>query len=149
LDGIVVSNSLAFDRVRRHVYFADSPTKSIRRGTFDGAHTLMGWETFARGTKGYPDGSCVDAEGYLWNAEWAGSRIVRYAPSGKVDRVLPVPVTRPSACTFGGKDNNVLYVTSARYNMTEEELEKDPDAGSLYAVELADVRGLPADRFGR
>jgi sugar lactone lactonase YvrE len=59
-----------------------------------------------------------------------------------------MPVSRPSSCAFGGPDYRTLFVTSAHYRMTAAEREQDPNAGSLYAVELEDVKGLPADRFG-
>ena len=52
----------------------------------------------------YPDGVTVDAEGFVWNCKWAGGRIVRYAPDGTVDRVVPLPVPRPTRCAFVGPD---------------------------------------------
>jgi L-arabinonolactonase len=147
-DGIGVSNSLAFDKQRRQMYFADSPRGTIEQSTLDAAHMPESWKPFSRAQKGFPDGSCVDAEGFLWNAEWAGWRVVRYSPEGHIDRVIEMPVSRPSSCAFGGPDYRTLFVTSAHYRMTAAEREQDPNAGSLYAVELEDVKGLPADRFG-
>src|SRR5258708_4054643 len=91
---------------------------------------------------------CVDADGFLWNAEWAGWRLVRYSPGGQVDRIISMPMSRPSCCVFGGADYTTLFVTSAHYRMSAAEREQDPHAGSLYAVELGDVRGLPAHCFG-
>jgi sugar lactone lactonase YvrE len=147
-DGIGVSNSLAFDASRSRMYFADSPTGTIEQSVLDDAHMPRAWTSFARAQKGYPDGSCVDADGFLWNAEWAGGRLVRYSPDGQVDRMVSMPVSRPSCCVFGGPDYTTLFVTSAHYRMSAAEREQDPHAGSLYAVELSDVRGLPAHCFG-
>ena len=90
---------------------------------------------------GYPDGSTIDAEGFLWNAEWNGQRIVRYSPGGEVDRVIEMPVRRPTSCMFGGSDLRTLYVTSDSRN-----LEEQPEAGGLFAIET-DVPGLPETRF--
>ncbi len=156
-DGIGVSNSCAFDRERRRMYFADSMTGQIEQSGFDAALQLTGFLPFAKaGTAragaparsgAAPDGSCTDAKGYLWNAEWGGHRLCRYAPDGSLERVIEMPVSRPSCCTFGGTRHATLFVTSARYNMTPEELQADPDAGSLFSVELDDVAGLPADLF--
>lgn len=146
-DGIGCSNSIAFDWARRRMYFADSTTGAIEQSPLDGNRRPEGWEPFARAAKGSPDGSCTDADGYLWNAEWGGSRLVRYSADGEVDRVIELPASRPSCCAFGGSDYKTLYVTTARVGLSPEELEKEPDAGSLYAVELDDVRGLPADQF--
>src|SRR5260221_565351 len=60
---------------------------------------------------GFPDGSCVDADGCVWNAEYGGSRVVRYTPAGKIDRVVELPVRQPTCCCFGGPNLDVLYIT--------------------------------------
>ncbi|HEX2877112.1 MAG TPA: SMP-30/gluconolactonase/LRE family protein [Polyangiaceae bacterium] len=148
-DGIGVSNSLAFDRERERIYFADSMTGVIECADFDAAHTIESFRPFVKAGKGAPDGSCTDAAGYLWNAEWGGHRVCRYAPDGSLERVLEMPISRPSCCTFGGPSYRTLFVTTARYNMTPDELARDPNAGALFSIELDDsVEGLPADLFG-
>lgn len=146
-EGITVSNSLAFDAERERMYFADSPTGLIEQARLGAGGEPSAFQPFARAGKGAPDGSCTDREGFLWNAEWGGHRICRYAPDGSLDRVLDVPVSRPSCCAFGGAELRTLFVTSARVGMSDAELEKDPYAGSLYRVELEDASGLPADLF--
>jgi sugar lactone lactonase YvrE len=145
-DDIGVSNSISFDPARNRMYFADSMAKLIEQTTLDAAGMPTAWQPFARTEMG-PDGSCTDAAGYLWNAEWGASRVVRYAPSGEIDRVVAMPVTRPSCPAFGGPDLRTLFVTSARYLMSPEEDRTDVDAGSLYAITLDDVQGLPANLF--
>jgi L-arabinonolactonase len=146
-DGIVVSNSIAFDAERGRLYFADSATGAIEQASFDAARNLSAFTPFAKAGKGAPDGSCVDAAGYLWNAEWGGFRVCRYAPDGSLERVLELPVSRPSCCTFGGPQLRTLFITSAQYNMTADEKRADPNAGALFSVELDDVKGLPASLF--
>jgi sugar lactone lactonase YvrE len=146
-DGIGVSNSIAFDRARGRMFFADSMTGTIERADLDSSGALGAWQPFAKAGKGAPDGSCTDADGYLWNAEWGGWRVCRYAPDGTLDRTIEIPASRPSCCTFGGAGYRTLFVTSARYNMTAAEEAQDPNAGSLFSIELDDVAGLPADRF--
>ena len=54
----------------------------------------------------FPDGSTVDAQGYIWNAQWGGSRIVRYSPTGEIDLILPTPASQPSCVAFGGPELN-------------------------------------------
>lgn len=146
-DGIGVSNSISFDPARNRMYFADSMTKLIEQTTLDADGMPTTWQPFARAEKGGPDGSCTDAEGFLWNAEWGASHVVRYAPTGEVDRVIAMPVTRPSCPAFGGAHLRTLFVTSARYLMSPEEDRTDTDAGSLYAITLDDVQGIPANLF--
>jgi sugar lactone lactonase YvrE len=146
-DGIGVSNSIAFDPARNRMYFADSMAKLIEHTTLDAAGLPTTWQPLARAEKGGPDGSCVDAEGCLWNAEWGAHKVVRYTPAGEVERVIELPVSRPSCPVFGGPDFRTLYVTSARYLMSPEEDRTDVNAGSLYAIELPDVQGVPASLF--
>ncbi len=146
-DGIVCSNSAAFDRERGRMYFADSASGTIEVADFDAAHSLGAWRPFAKAGKGAPDGSCTDRAGYLWNAEWGGHRLCRYAPDGSLERVLELPVSRPTCCTFGGERHRTLFITSAQIGMSDDEKRAEPGAGALLCVELEDVEGLPADVF--
>lgn len=147
-DGIGVSNSLAFDDARSLMYFADSHAQLIERASLDALHQpSAGWQPFARLPTANPDGSCTDAAGHLWNAEWGGFRVVRYTPDGHIERTIELPVPKISCCTFGGQDFSTLFITTARLGMNDEELAKYPDSGALFWVELADVRGLPAAPF--
>jgi sugar lactone lactonase YvrE len=91
--------------------------------------------------RGVPDGSTVDADGYLWNCRFYGSCIVRVAPDGTIDSIVEFPVSNVTTCTFGGEDLSTLYVTSASGDSEGEEL-----AGGLFAIET-DVCGQPENRF--
>lgn len=146
-EGIVCSNGTAFDRERSRMYFADSVTGQIEVSDFDATRELGAWRPFVKAGKGAPDGSCIDADGHLWNAEWGGHRLCRYAPDGSLERVLEMPISRPSCCTFGGASYRTLFVTSAQHGMSDEEKRQDPNAGALFSIELDDVTGLPADLF--
>ena len=98
------------------------------------------------GIPGVPDGSSVDREGFLWNAVFDGGCLVRYAPDGRTDRVVPLPVSRPSACTFGGPDLGTLYVTTAQFRLPLEKLAAEPYAGGLLALDVG-VKGFPEPFF--
>lgn len=143
IEGIHIANSLAMSPDGRRLYLADSKKQTI--WAYDTAD-LSRREVFAATTLGGPDGSCVDAEGYLWNAEWGAWRVVRYAPDGGIDRIVETPVEQPSACMFGGPDLATLYVTSAWEDLSDEARAKQPLAGSLFAFEPG-VRGLPLPVF--
>jgi L-arabinonolactonase len=117
------------------MYFADSPRHKIWAYDYDAASgTTSNERLFAAPHPGFPDGSCVDADGCLWNAEWGGSRVVRYTPDGRVDRVIGVPAKNPTCCAFGGTRLDTLYITSA-------------DGAGLFASRPG-VAGLPESRFG-
>ena len=63
--------------------------------------------------KGFPDGSTIDINGYLWNAEWNGGQVVNYDLNGRLINTIKTPMKRPTCCVFGGKNMNILYITSA------------------------------------
>lgn len=149
-DGILVSNSLCWSPDGMVMYFADSPSRRIRAYDYDPATgAIANPRTFAQvpGETGTPDGSTVDSAGYLWNAQFGGGRIVRYAPDGSVDREIAMPVTRPTCCAFGGRDLRTLYITSGRVMAGAAELAAEPHAGALFALRC-DVAGLPETPFG-
>lgn len=145
LGGIMCPNSLCWSPDGRTMYFADTPTREIKAYDFDlEAGVPANPRRFARidGTPGWPDGSTVDSEGFLWNAEWDGARVVRYAPDGAIDRVVEVPARRPTCCAFGGPDLETLYITSAWDRMSEAERTDWPLSGNLFAFDPG-VAGLP------
>lgn len=149
IDGLTVANGLAWSPDDRTMYFADSWTKTIFRCDFDlDSGTPHNQRVFAEVPHGFgaPDGATVDSEGFLWSANFDGGRITRYAPDGSVDRVITLPVQRPTSCTFGGEDFSVLYVTSASVNLTVAQRAAGPLAGSLFAVDTG-FKGLPEPGF--
>lgn len=115
----------------------------------DVAHTITNPRPFAEPfERGVPDGSCVDAEGYLWNCRVCGGAcVVRYSPEGVIDRVVDLPCTWPTSCTFGGADLDTLFITSAQFTMSKEHLEQNPQEGGVFAYKPG-VLGKPAFRFG-
>ena len=146
---IVVPNSIAWSPDDRTMYFADTYRHTIWAYDYDIAGGAISRERVfvdASSHPGRPDGSCVDAEGCLWNAEYGGWRLVRYTPAGKIDRVIEMPVQNPTCCCFGGKDLDILYVSSATQRLTPEDLAKQPLAGGVFAVRPG-VKGLPEARF--
>ena len=148
-DGAVVSNGIGWSPDDRTLYFTDSVIRTIWAFDFDpAAGAIANRRIFAEvpdGT-GYPDGLTVDSEGFVWSAVWDGWRIVRYDPSGRIDREVVMPVQRPTSCMLGGPDLKTLYVTSASIHLDAGALERGPLAGGLFALE-ADVPGLPEPRF--
>ena len=146
-DGISVPNSTAFSPDDSTMYFADTPRHTIWAFDFDlDAGMVSNRRVFVDLThrKGLPDGSCVDADGCLWNAEYAGHRVVRYTPDGRVDRSIELPVTNPTCCCFGGDNLDTLYVTSASQQLPPRRLR--PYDGGLLAIDTG-VRGLPESAY--
>lgn len=144
--GISIPNATCFSPDGRIAYWSDTPTKKIVQCPTDPATGLPSgeWTLFADVSdhRGYPDGAVVDSEGYLWNARWGGSCVVRHAPDGSVDRIVEVPVSQVTCPAFGGPDLRTLFITTAAKNLTPEQLAAEKVAGGLFAVEV-DVAGQP------
>lgn len=151
LGDITVPNSICFAPDERTMYLADTYRDVIHAYDFSAADgAISNPRVFADTTAdaGHPDGSCVDVDGCVWNAQVRGGKVVRYTPDGRVDRVIPLPVTQPTCCCFGGPGLATLYVTSARQRLAPEALAREPLAGGLFAVNPG-VQGLPeADYAG-
>lgn len=145
LSGIHIPNTVSFSPDGKWLYLADSKHQTLFvHDTAD----LSQVREFAhtRGQAATPDGSAVDAEGYLWNAQWGGWRIVRYDPDGEIDRIVEMPVEQPTSCAFGGPDLATLYVTSAWDELSDEARAGQPLAGGLFAIDVG-VKGLPLPVF--
>lgn len=151
LPNIAIANSICFSPDGRTMYYCDSLTKTLRCCDYDGTTGVIKADRqFAdlRDESGVPDGSCIDADGYLWNTVWGGRRIVRYAPDGTLDRIIPVPVAQPSCVNFGGPQLDTLFFTSARVSMTHDALAAEPTAGGVFRTRLENVFGIAESRFG-
>lgn len=147
--GFHISNGLGWSPDDRTFYFSDSGERVIYAYDFDvESGEIANQRIFASNSDGEarPDGLAVDAEGYVWSAHWDGWSVVRYDPDGKIDRVVPVPVPRPTSCAFGGTDLSTLFVTSARVRLSAMQLEEAPLSGSLFKLDVG-VRGVPTGSF--
>lgn len=146
-DVFVITNTFVWSGNR--LITADTPANELYsyRVCADGA--LSDRRTILQGFgRGLPDGSTMDAEGFVWTARVAGgSCLTRMAPDGRIDRVVELPCSWPTSCAFGGPDFSTLYVTSARFTMSAEHLAANPQEGALFALDVG-VLGLPGHRFG-
>ncbi|WP_363281219.1 SMP-30/gluconolactonase/LRE family protein [Devosia sp.] len=150
LESIRCTNSICWSPSGTTFYFTDMPTRRIDAFDYDiRSGTLSNRRLFCdlSDEPGLPDGSIVDAEGCLWNAQWGGAKLVRYTPDGRVDREVRLPVTNPTCLAFGGKDLDVLFVTTAWFGLTSVQRGAQPTAGSIYAFRPG-VRGRAEYRFG-
>lgn len=139
-NGIGISNTLAWSPDRKTFYFGDSVANAIYQFNYDDeTGAISNEQPFLAGyERGVPDGSTIDSEGFLWNTRASAGCLARIAPDGSVDQILPLPVSIPTSCTFGGNDLGTLYITSAR---SEERL-----SGSVFAIRTG-IRGVPTQRF--
>ena len=145
VDQVGLSNTLAWTADGRTL-FGDTKTGVISSFATSADHRLSDRQVFTgQKNQGHCDGSALDSEGYLWNARFGGSRLIRFAPDGSVDREVMLPVSQPTSCCFGGDDLTSLYVTSARCGLSADALRDNPTEGSVLRmkVETPGIRSFP------
>lgn len=157
VEGIAVSNGLAWSPDGRTLYASDTKAHTIYRHPFDGVSGTLGprepWVRFPERQPdqplsaygGRPDGATVDVEGAYWVALFEGQRLLRLSPEGKVLMELPLPVRCPTMPCLGGADGRTLFITTTRDKRPAEELAAQPWAGAILTLRV-DVPGLPAHR---
>lgn len=152
-DQIFTTNGLAFSPDGRTIYFSDSnpAVRTIWRAAYDTDTGTPGTpEVFfdTRAVAGRPDGGTVDADGCYWQAGVGGWQLYRITPAGRIDRTIDLPIERPTKPMFGGRNLDILYVTSISQIMTPGTEARQPDAGGLFAITGLGVTGVPQVRFG-
>ncbi|WP_169711689.1 SMP-30/gluconolactonase/LRE family protein [Henriciella litoralis] len=135
---VIIPSTVCFSADGSTMYTSDTTEQEILAFDYDAPAGLSNRRVFATTSNGagYPDGAALDAEGCIWVAEWDGARVVRYRSDGKLDRVVKLPTSRPTACCFGGPGLRTLYITTARTGLTTFQMDTQPFAGSLFALEV-------------
>lgn len=152
LEGVSISNGLAWSPDGATKFYIDTPTQQVRAFDYDAVTGELSNGRTAISIPddfGDPDGMTIDAEGCLWIAHWDGWQVTRWDPeTGDLLLRLPVPAARVTSCTFGGPGLRDLYITTARTGLSGAELEKQPLAGALFVVADSDYSGPAPHRFG-
>lgn len=147
-DGVIVGNGIAFSPDGRSMWFTDTRRHLVWKYALDDLGNPVSREVYAdySASRARPDGACVDADGCLWHAIFAGGRLVRYRPDGRIDREIELPITNPTCLCFGGPDLKTMFVTTATRFLPPQALAAEPLAGSLLAIEGLG-QGLPEHLF--
>jgi sugar lactone lactonase YvrE len=149
LSGVTISNGICWNADDSRMYFIDTPRRGIDMFEFDADNgTISDGVRLANipAEQGLPDGMVIDAEGFLWVALWDGAAVHRYTPFGELDRVIPIPTSRPTKVAFGGDDLGDLYITTASTGLSPEQLAAEPNAGGLFRLRPG-VVGMPAPAY--
>jgi sugar lactone lactonase YvrE len=144
LDGVTVSNGLAWSPDGSLAYYDDTATHHVDVFDYDPSAGLTGRRPFVDlGEDGNPDGLTVDADGGVWVALYGAGVVHHYTADGRLDGVVEVPATKVTACALGGPDLDRLFITTSREGLASDE---EPLAGSLFVADVG-VRGLPVLEF--
>lgn len=148
--GIIISNAMAFSPTAPVLIYGDSTGETVYRYDFDEAKGTVSNRQVYLDTRHVPwrvDGANFDSEGYYWAALVYDWSIGRFAPDGRLDRLIRLPTRFPTMCCFGGPDLDILYVTTASYFLDEAGRRQQPLAGAVLSIHGLGARGLPPERF--
>ena len=150
LDGVTVSNGIAWTKDKKTMYYVDSYLRRIDAFDYDdadGAITNRRIVVTIPEGGGSPDGIALDEEGNIWAALWGANAVGRFDPrTGKLLQKIEVPAPNVSSCAFGGKNLDTLYITTARGELSKAQLEAYPLSGGLFSAKPG-VKGVPAEFF--
>ena len=150
LDDISISNGIVWSANRKTMYYIDTPTRTIKAYDYDDATgDLSNPRVVVEVPEeaGFPDGMSIDAEGKLWVAHYGGHSVIRWDPNnGRMMQKVELPAPNVTSCAFGGENLDVLYITTAREGLSEEQLREYPLSGGLFRVSPG-VRGVPTNFY--
>lgn len=145
-EGFLIPNGMGFCLEYKYFYLTDSDRRTIYRFDYDSTSgTLTNQQAYivTPDHQGVPDGLTIDAEGYFWSARWNGHHIYRYDPDGNEVQRIPIPVAKVSCVTFGGRNYNQLFVSTAGGTASPSSSEQgsiENFAGNIFHLQVG-VRG--------
>ena len=149
LKNLTISNGMAWTEDQQTFYFIDTPTKKIQEFAFDSETGEIEFRRIAVEIPeglGFPDGMCIDRDGMLWVAHYGGSGVYLWNPtSGELLDKIELPAPHVTSCCIGGENLDVMLITTAQENMSEEDLKKCPKSGDVFLVKL-EVGGFESFR---
>ncbi|XP_033222465.1 regucalcin-like [Belonocnema kinseyi] len=119
-----------------------------QKGTFGNGEVTFTWPK--QGFTGFPRRMTIDTDGKLWVPLYEGGGVIQVDPRiNKILRFIPIPARKVSACTFGGPDFDILYVSTMWYGHVNEhgQRQKYDAGGSVFAVKGLGVQGRPPGKY--
>jgi sugar lactone lactonase YvrE len=147
LSGCTISNGIAWDKARKHMYYIDTPTNRV--DVFDYEHDTgvitNRREAFKNIWGGHFDGMTIDADDNLYIGLWAGAKVIKVSTTGELLANISLPeVANVTSCTFAGADLQILYITTAK---SKDVATQPRNAGKLFKIKFPDAKGLAAAVF--
>lgn len=149
-DKVTISNGIVWSKNNKTMFYIDTPTSEIKAYRYnDSAGTISNERVLVKidDSLGSPDGMTIDENDNLWVGMWNGNAVLQFdSKTGKLLAKVNVPAHNVTSCAFGGENLDELYITTASIDMSDEEKEKFPLAGSLYKVKT-EVKGVKGHLF--
>jgi sugar lactone lactonase YvrE len=150
LENVTISNGIVWTADKKTMYYNDTPNGTVDAFDYNDKTGEISNRRVAiripRGGGG-PDGMTIDADGNLWVALWGSGTVGKFDPrTGEQLQKVIVPAQNVSSCAFGGKDLDILYITTARAWVSDQKLKEFPLSGGLFSVKPG-VKGVKAEFF--
>lgn len=139
LKRITISNGLAWSIDAKIMYYIDTYENVVYAFDFNEKSEISNQRIAINIPKdlGAPDGMTIDKKGNLWVAMWGGAAVICWNPkTGQILEKNEVQAPHVTSCVFGGKDMDVLFITTAREGLSEKGLETYPLSGSLFYINI-------------
>ena len=134
-ENIGCTNSIEFSNCNNYIYHSDSLDKFIYRSHYDYINNkVYKTKSFIKYKKnqGFPDGSCIDKKNNIWNAQYNGNCVQQINEDGNLGIKVNVPCPQVTCACFGGENLDILFITTAQENFTNDMHKKYPLAGSIF-----------------
>lgn len=145
VNDLTIPNGIAWSADKTRMYFIETMSRSVRSYIFNKETGDVFYEAIAvkiPDNMGFPDGMCIDAEGMLWIALYSGGAVSRWNPqTGQLLQKIELPVPNVTNCCFSGDNLDELFVTTARENLTEQQLQQYPQSGDVFKITGLGVTG--------
>jgi len=145
---VSISNGLAWNQNNTLMYYIDTATSQVDVFDYNLENATIAnrrkvFNFTEKGVAGHPDGMTIDSNGTLWIACFDGSQVINVDPtSGEQIGAVPIPASRVTSVMFGGRNLDILYVTTSQLGLSDEQKTQQPLAGSVFAVTGLGVSAL-------
>ena len=129
-------------------YHTDSPKKSIYKMKINKMNKIISKKIFKKflPKDGSPDGMTLDKNKNLWVAHFQGACVSVFNKKAKLIHKIDLPAKNITNCTFGGRNNKEVFITSATKGMNKADLQKFKFSGSLFSVK-SNINGMLQKKF--
>ncbi|XP_008197562.2 regucalcin [Tribolium castaneum] len=145
-----ISNGMAWNKANDKLYYIDTPTRQVveyayddQSGTISNKRVAFDMRNYSDRLAGNPDGMTIDEDDNLWVALYGGGAVIKVNPTtGQLLQIVAIPAEDVTSVMWGGPNLDVLFVTTSRYSLSEEDRKKQPAAGAVFGVVGLYTRGM-------
>ncbi len=153
INQIGCANSIEFSNCGNYFYYSDSLFKKIYKCDYDKKRgKILNNKIFVNlgSEEGFPDGSCIDNNNSLWNAQYNGNCVQEFKKNGSYGNKIHIPCPQVTCVCIGGKNLDIIFISTARENWRNELERQHSLAGSVFYAKLnlfSNAKGMEINMF--